>query len=116
MEIIVRKWEHYNRSMGKYIGSKKQYTEEMKRGGFVPYDEGCNLADRAAEKLHKPYILSPKAESLIKSARLMTDRKGKLNVGNRLIEGMKEVGVRLELPDWCPKHYKEGGYASDKQR
>lgn len=114
MEIIVKKWEHYNRALGKYIKSKRHYIEEMKKGGFVSYDEGCRLAEQAQSKNRKAYKgLSPKAEAIVKSAQMTRDSKGRVKVGNRMIDAMKEVGVRFEVPDWCPKHYKEqGGFSA----
>jgi hypothetical protein len=106
--IIIRRYEHYNRALGKYISCRKQYDEEMKKGGFVSYEKGCELAEKAKENLHKDYKeLSPKALGIIKSARLMSDSKGNIKPSDKLIDGMKEVGVRFDVPDWLPKHYKE---------
>lgn len=112
MQIIVKKYEHYNRAFGKYISSKKQYDEEMAKGGYVPFEQGEEMARKARERLHKPYTgLSPKAEEIIRTAGNMKDKKGNLKASSKLIDGMKELGVRFELPDWCPKHYKpEGGF------
>ena len=31
--------------MGKYISSKKQYLEEMAKGGYVPYDVAEQIPD-----------------------------------------------------------------------
>jgi hypothetical protein len=106
--IIVKNYEHYNRSLGKYISSKKQYDEEMKKGGFVSFEKGCEIAERAREKLHKDYKeLSPKATEIIKFAQLISDKKGNIKPSDKLIDGIKEVGMRFDIPDWLPKHYKE---------
>jgi len=112
MEIIVKKWEHYNRALGKHIRSKKHYIEEMKKGGFVSYDEGCRLAEKSKSENRKEYKgLSPKAEAIVKSAQLVMNKKRKID--DRMREGMEEVGVRFELPDWCPQHYKDkGGFSA----
>ena len=83
----------------------------MKKGGFVSYDEGCRLAEKSKSENRKEYKgLSPKAEAIIKSAQLTRDKKGKVEVGSKMIDAMKEVGVKFELPDWCPQHYKEGSF------
>lgn len=96
-EIIVRNYEHYNRALGKRIYTKHQYSEEMKRGGFVPFERGQELARQACENNKKDYnYLSEKASEVIKSARSSTDRKGKVHMSDRLIDGMKEVGVRFD--------------------
>ena len=78
--------------MGKYITSKRHYQEEMKKGGFVSFEEGERLAN---EPKTKPYVLSKKAVDLIKSARQSADSKGRIKPGSRLIDGMKDVGVNF---------------------
>lgn len=111
--IIVKNYEHINRSFphwdtpkGKYIRSKKHYLEEMKRGGFVAYEEGARIAEQTYHK-NDYKGLNPVAENVIKAARLISDSKGRIKPSDRLIEGMKEVGVKFNVPDWCPKKYKE---------
>jgi hypothetical protein len=97
MEIIVKNYEHYNRSMGKKITSKNQYNEEMKKGGYVPFEKGQELARQACDNRKKDYdYLSTKASEVIKSARNSTDKKGKVHMSDRLIDGMKEVGVNFD--------------------
>ena len=110
--IKVKNYEHFNRSFpkwdtpkGKYIRSKKQYDEEMARGGFVSYDEGQGRVEQHKNKKYTYSDLSPKAQSIIKAASLMRDKKGKIKCEGRLIDGMKEVGVKFSVPDWLPKHY-----------
>lgn len=112
-KIIVRNYEHTNRSFpnwdtpkGKYIRSKRQYEEEMKRGGFVDFEQGNRVAEQTNKYLDNRE-LTPKAQAVIKAARLQTDRKGKIKPSDRLLDGMKEVGVKFSVPDWCPRHYKE---------
>jgi len=56
--IIVKKYEHFNRAMGKYITSKKHYEKEMAAGGFVPFEKGEQMAESARAKNHKNYFLS----------------------------------------------------------
>lgn len=111
MEIIVKRYEHFNSAMGKYITSKKHYESEMAKGGYIPFDKAQEIAEKAKEKNRKPYILSNKAKAVIEAAKTSADRKGRLHCGDRLIEGMKEVGVNFYSNN-IPKHYKidEGGF------
>ena len=113
MEIIVKNYEHFNRSfknwdtpIGKYISSRKQYEEEMKRGGFVDYEKGSRIAEQNIKKFDYKG-LSLEAENVIKAAHMMSDRKGNIKPSGRLINGMKDVGVKFNVPDWCPRYYKE---------
>ncbi len=109
--IIVRNYEHVNRSLpnwdtpkGKYISSRRQYEDELKRGGFVAYEDGLRIAEQSSKIEYKG--LSTQAENVIKAARLSSDRKGRIKPSDRLIDGMKSVGVKFEVPDWCPSHYR----------
>lgn len=95
MEIIVKKYDHFNRTLNKHITSKKQYKEEMRKQGYVSWEEGERLAKKAREEAQKKYQISEKALGVIKSAKQMS-RDGKIKCGDRLIEGMREVGVRFD--------------------
>jgi len=98
MQIIVRNYEHFNRSMGKYIRSKKHYEEEMAKGGYVPYSE-----------------VSPKSMKWVPSADLkktlgelkVTSKNGKINCGSRLKKKMESMGVKFN-PKFMPKDLKGG--------
>jgi len=114
MLIKVKHYEHFNRSLpnwdtpkGKYISSRKQYEEEMKKGGFVDYDEGCKRAQQNKNNKGEYTGLSSCATSVIKAARLQSDKKGRIKPSGRLLDAMKEVGVKFSVPDWCPKKYRE---------
>ncbi len=104
MEIIVKRYEHFNRSLGKYISTKKQYNDELKRGGYVPYEEGCRLAENKQKvKTYKP------SKECVEMMRTVMDKKKDKTIvlGHypKLVEGMKKMGMRFDIPD--PKHYKE---------
>lgn len=103
MEIIVKKWEHHNRALGKYISSKKQYYEELKKGGFVSYEEGQRLAE-SKERIKK-WTPSKDLIDKINYLKLKADSKGNI----RHPEDLRNfyTGMKTELPDWLPKHYKE---------
>lgn len=105
--IIVKNYQHYNRALGKYINSKREYDYEMKSRGFVPYEEGCAMAEaKEKEKKWKP---SEKLVNMIKNAKDLADKKGNIVLGKhpKLVDAMKKQGVSFDLPDWLPQHYKE---------
>ena len=85
MYIIVKKYEHYNRSMGKYINSKKQYDEEMARGGYVPFD----VAEKTPDIRDKQMKWVPSADL----KKTLGEIQGQKEVGGRLVEKMKDMGI-----------------------
>ena len=91
--IHVKNYSHFNRSMGKYINSKKQYQEEMRKGGYVPYDEGCQQAELSEKKLRKEYQLSKRAENIIRGVQSVAGRDGKVKLSDRMIDEMKDFGA-----------------------
>ncbi len=99
MEIISRNYEHFNRAMGKHIRSRKHYEEEMRKGGYVTDEESRRRAAKEQRDLRKPYELSSTAQSVIECARSATDKNGNVRLSDRLIDGMKKVGVNFKTPD-----------------
>ena len=83
----------------------------MAKGGFVSYEKACQMIEDNKNKQHKPYTLSRKAQEVLRSAKNSSDSKGKLHLSNRLVEGMKEVGVNFYNSN-VPKHYsiEKGGF------
>jgi hypothetical protein len=114
--IIVKKYDHYNRAMGKHISSRREYENEMVKGGYVTFEKSQQLCKDFRDKEEKQTYsgLSKKASSLLNSVN--PDKKGRIRLSDRQISAMKEVGVKFSVPDWCPKHYapKEGGFADGK--
>lgn len=108
MEIIVKKWEHYNRALGKYISTKKQYFNELRRQGFVPFEEGCRLAEKKSKE--SKWIPSKTCTDMMREVLDKKDKNIILGQHPKLVEGMKKMGVKFDLPDWLPKHYQEGGF------
>jgi hypothetical protein len=103
--IIVKNYEHYNKALGKYITSKRQYDNEMAKQGMVSFEKGDAIAKKAQTNGHKPYILTDKAKQVINCAKLSADRKGNVKLSDKLVEGMKEVGVNLVNRN-IPDHYR----------
>lgn len=108
--IIVRNYEHMNHALGKYITSKRHYENEMAKGGFVPFEQGQKMAE--AHKKRKEYKPSAKCVEVVKTLLNKKSKDGKITLTQhpRLMKAMKDGGMKFELPDWCPKHYREGGF------
>lgn len=106
--IIVKNYEHYNRALGKHIRSKAHYEEEMRKGGFVSFEEGQRLAESC--KKRKEYVPSKKCVEIVNTLERMKEKKITLSQHPRLVKAMKDGGVKFNTPDWCPSHYKEGSF------
>ena len=112
--IIIKNYEHYNRSMGKYITSKAHYEREMREGGYMDSDKAKALAEANKGHGRKEYELSDKARAVISCAKDSADSKGNIKPSDKLIEGMKDVGCNFS--HMLPSHYStdKGGFDSDK--
>lgn len=118
--IIVKQYEHFNRSLGnwdspkgKYISSRAQYEKEMTKQGFVPFEQ----AESMKCDTHKPYNgISEKAMKVCIAAKDQADKNGKLMIGSRLKKGMESVGVSFNYYDKLPAHYNDiakGGFKNE---
>lgn len=117
MQIIVKNYEHFNRSLpnwdtpkGVYVKSKDHYDRLCKEAGMVSVDKfGQTGSSR------KEYKLSNKAKEIIAAASQIKDKNGKVKLGDRTIEAMKEIGAIKPKADWSkhlPKNLqKVGGFA-----
>ena len=106
MEIIIRRYEHYNSALGKYINSKKEYDYEMKSRGFVPYEKGCQMAE-SKEKESK-WIPSKDLRDKINYIKNKCDDKGNIRHPAELVSLYKQSGISFN-PKFVPKE-KEGGF------
>lgn len=114
MHIIVKKYEHFNRSFGnwdtpngKYIKSKAHYEEELKKSGM----ERCDEFGEIGNPNRKDYELSKKGREIIESAKSCKDRKGNVKLSDRTIDAMKSMGaIGKKIPSYMklPSHYKGG--------
>lgn len=108
--IIVKNYEHTNRALpnwdtkkGRYIGSKKQYTEECKKAGLVPY----------AESSETKSTLKPSAETIVflNSVKNRTDSKGNVKLSGSQINYMIKIGAIKDRDKMkYPTDYKKGGF------
>lgn len=92
--------------MGKHISSKKQYEEEMKRGGYCTFEQAESLASKAKRENHKPYTgLSKEAQGIVSTIKQQNKKNFKLS--DRTIDAMQKLGVRFERVD---KPSDKGGF------
>jgi len=77
---------HYNSAMGKYIHTKEDYRNEMKKGGYVPYDP-------KVEPKKKPYKVSDDTRSLVKAIKRQSDSKGNFNPSGSLKGELRRRGA-----------------------
>ncbi len=82
--IIVKRYEHFNRSMGKYISSKAQYDNEMARGNYIPQDKADAIAKSVQDKKTKKYTASADTYALIDAAKVQKD--GTIKLSDRAID------------------------------
>lgn len=90
-------FRHFNESLGIMIYSKEHYIHEMKKRRMLPFEECEYLAEKwesKNEKGYKPYDkLSPKADSIVRSLKLTSDRKGNIKLSDRAITALREIGA-----------------------
>jgi hypothetical protein len=111
--IIVKKYEHYNRAMGKWIGSRKQYEQEMVKGGYVPFDKAEQMVEQAKERNTKKYDgLSEDKMRFLYQVKNLADKDGNIPTTERFVEGLKKHKVISRDLSNLPKHY-QGGFNED---
>lgn len=114
VNIIVKSYEHFNKSLpnwhspqGRYISSKRQYVEECKRAGLVPFEQ-AEATRKDTPKL-KP---SKECIEIVNYAKSITGKKGKVKLPDRAINKMISMGAiknRDIFADKLPKVYQERG-------
>lgn len=111
--IIVKNWEHVNRSLpnwdtskGKYIKNKEHYESELRKSGMVHVDK----LGQTSPKL-KEYKLSDKARSIISAASNSKDKNGNVHLGGRAIDALKEIGaIGKKIPSYMKVPSGNGGF------
>lgn len=98
MVYIINKGKHfkphYNRAMGKFIRSERQYKEEMKRGGYCSHEEAKERVKRHYDRTHKPYVPTRKAHQIVEACH--PDRHGNVSMPGRAIDALKDMGVTFD--------------------
>lgn len=87
-------YRHFNKSMNCFVEGKEHFIKLLERGKLVPFEMASELADEY-DKAHprKEYVLSPKAREIINAIKLTADRDGHIQLGNRAIRALREVGL-----------------------
>lgn len=106
--IQVKNYYHFNRAMNKHISSKKQYNEEMKRGGYCTFEQAERIAAKKNAQHKGGYSgLSKNAQDIVNTVRQQNPKSFKLS--DRAIDAMKSLGVKFERKGQY--HYKpKGGF------
>jgi hypothetical protein len=96
--IIVKKFDpHFNRAMGKVILNERQYKDEMKRGGYISFDECKQKTDaiRAKQGQVSYDQMGDKAKGLAKAAHELSKRgRGNEKPSDRMIDAYKDLKRR----------------------
>ena len=114
MQIIVKKYEHFNRSLpnwdtpkGKYIKSQSHYKEELAKSGMKQTD----TFGQVMEAPRKDYKLSEKAREIINTAKNSKDKRGNVKLSDRTIKAMTEIGaINKKIPDYMGNPHGKGGF------
>lgn len=117
MQIIVRSYEHVNRSFknwntpkGRYIRNKDEYERAMKEEGMISSEEA---AERSKTGLKK-YKLSDNAKGIISHAQLISGKGGKVKLGSGLVDKMIKIGAIKKKGyglEYLPAKYQiQGGF------
>jgi len=116
--IIVKKYEHYNRSLpnwdspkGKYISSKAQYEKELAKNGMVSFEKCEQMVAKNRVEQQKYNGLSPEKMKFLNEVKQIADKKGNIKVTSRFVEGLKKHKVigNVDMSK-LPKHYRSGGF------
>jgi hypothetical protein len=101
MEIIVKKdISHYNRILQKYIKTRKQYDDELKKQGMVPYEQGADMAERARQRQHKDYRPTDETRRFLYEVQSGADKNGHVKLSGRQLEYMERIGVNFKRPEF----------------
>lgn len=116
--IIVKSYEHFNKALphwdtphGVHVKSKDHYDRLMKENNMITQEEANR---RNESKQLKAYTLSKESRDIIAAAKLKTDSKGRLTLGQKMVEKMVEKGILgKKVPSYMqmPSVYaKKGGF------
>ena len=117
--IIVKEFKpHYNSAFGKVIRNEREYKEEMKRGGYIPYEQAQEQT-AARKRERDKFSISDDAKEWMKNVRSSADRKGNVKLSDRQIDMLKERGTmtnrenpalkeaQKEMDRRLPEHYRK---------
>lgn len=112
--IIVKSYEHFNRSMpnwntpnGVYVKNKDHYDRLMKENGMVSHE---TMQRQAESKKLKEYKLSKESEDLIRYAKQVKDKKGNVKLSGKAVDMLvKKRAIGQKIPSYMklPSHYQK---------
>lgn len=117
--IIVKNYEHFNRSLpkwdcakGKYIGSKAQYEKACRDAGLVPFEKSDYK-----ESTPRKASYTKDAVEFLESVKSVADSKGNVKLSDNQINYMVEKGIikdrdKISIPRGTPL---EGGFYAVKE-
>lgn len=115
--IIVKNYEHINRSMpnwntpkGVYVKNKDHYDQLMKKNNMITHEE---MMRRSENKNIKEYKVSKDTLAIIESAKASKDRRGNVKLSDRAIDAMiKKGAIGKKIPNYMklPKNIRQGGF------
>lgn len=99
---------HFNRTMGRYYYTAKDYYSDLKSKGLEPYDK--NAPDSGKRKAYVPSENLKRVTSEIHAQTY----KGKFKPSERLVKKMESMGVKMRMTKEdlkkLPAHYQSGGF------
>lgn len=112
MQIIIKKWEHVNRSFsnwdtpnGVHVKSKDHYDRLMKESGAISYEKAQELVKN---KKMKEYKISDESLEIIKSAKSHADKNGNVKLSDSAIKALidrKAIGRKIPSYMKLPSKY-----------
>ena len=89
--INIKEYQHYNRTMGKYIRSKTHYEEELARGGYVSQDKMDAATESNRQRMENNYKASDELRELTTEVAQTADKKGNIKPGDRAKDKFREM-------------------------
>ena len=90
-------YRHFNRALGVQVEGKEHFKHLLEKGGYVPYEKGCEMAEKCNKEKVKPYNgLSKEASYFLGECKNMADRHGRIEISDRFVEGLKKHGVNID--------------------
>jgi hypothetical protein len=115
--IVVKNYEHFNRSLpnwdtpkGKYIRSRAHYEEECKKAGMISYERCSSICDEKQKAKDAPFSVSNETKELMVSVKSRAKKDGTVSLTGREVDYMKSKGMRFDRR--LPEHYHtdKGGF------
>ena len=85
-------YRHYNRALGCFVEGKEHFKYLMRSGNYLPYDKAEEILS-STKRPRKEYKISKEAEEFLRGIKMTADSKGRVKLGSRAIDRMKELGV-----------------------